>query len=131
MALFVAWQWVLIGSTSGTGSWAGMTVFFASLVVVPALAVADLWVLAPRWRGHWRAFGAGLLLPAAVGAIEAWMMFGGQRSLRPLGAVIESPYLPLVAIAFFAPLFAAVVHAVARRRRERAAGQSSSPVSLR
>lgn len=122
MALFVLWQFALIASTSGTGSWAGMTVFFSSLVTVPALIVLDLWVLAVRWRSHFRALFAGFALPAAFGALEALVMHGSGRTLAPLESALENPFAPLVAIAFAIPLVAAVTMAVARRRRERLTG---------
>jgi hypothetical protein len=120
LALFVLWQFALIASTRGTGSWAGMMVFFSSLVTVPALAVLNLWVLAVRWRGHFRAFFAGLALPAAFGALEAFVMFGSGRTLKPLESALDSPLAPLVAIVFAVPLVAAVTMAIGRRRRERA-----------
>lgn len=121
MALFVLWQFALIASTSGTGSWAGMTVFFSSLITVPALIVLDLWVLAVRWRGHFGAFFAGLALPAAFGALEALVMYGSRRTLAPLESALESPLAPFVGIAFAVPLIVAVTLAIGRRRREHAA----------
>lgn len=123
MVLFVLWQFALIASTRGTGSWGGMTVFFSSLVTVPALIVLDLWVLAVRWRGHFRAFFAGLALPAAFGALEALVMFGSRRTLAPLESALDSPFAPFVAIAFAVPLIAAVTMALGRRRRERHASR--------
>lgn len=123
MVLFVLWQWVLIASTSGTGSWAGMTVFFTSLVTVPALLVLDSWVLAVRWRGHFRAFFAGLALPAIVGAAEFYLMHGGSRRGSLGDAVLASPLAPLVLIALAVPLIAATTLAIGRRRRERRAGR--------
>jgi hypothetical protein len=123
MGVFVLWQWVLIASTSGTGSWAGMTVFFTSIVTVPALAVLDLWVLAVRWRGHFRAFFAGLALPAAFGALEALVMYGSGRTLAPLESALQSPLAPFIAIAFAVPLIAAVTMAIGRGRRERRASE--------
>ena len=121
MALFILWQWMLIASTSGTGSWAGMMVAFSSLVTVPALTVLDLWVLAVRWRGHFRAFFAGLALPAAFGALEALVMYGSGRTLAPLESALESPLAPFAAIAFAVPLVVAVTAAAGRWRRERRA----------
>jgi len=66
---------VLIESTRGTGSFGGMTVFFLSLFIVPALLVINLWVLLVRWQGHFRAFLAGLALPFAVGATELLLLY--------------------------------------------------------
>ena len=126
MVVVVLWQFALIASTSGTGSWAGMVVFFSSLVTVPALAVLDLWVLAVRWRGHFRAFFAGLALPAVFGALEAFVMYGSRRTLAPLDSALQSPLAPFVAIAFAVPLIAAVTMAVGRRRRERRASELPS-----
>ena len=125
LVVFVIWQFVLIASTSGTGSWAGMTIFFSSLVTVPVLAVLNLWVLVPRWRGHFRAFVAGLGLPAAFGALELLMLHGPTKQKDLLGAAIDSPLAPLVAILFCVPLIAAVVHAILRRRA--GARPSSAP----
>lgn len=116
LVLFVGWQYLLIASTSGTGSWAGMTLFFASLAVVPALLVLDLWVLGVRWRGHFRCFFAGLALPALVGAFEGWLMYGPTAQHRSLDRLLDTPYAPLAAIALCVPLIAAIVHALRRRR---------------
>jgi len=118
LALFLLWQFALIESTRGTGSWAGMLVFFGSLVLVPALLVLDLWVLAVPWRGHFRAFFAGLALPAVVGAIEGWAMFASGSPQQALNRLIEHPLAPLIPILMGAPLIAAVTHLVMRKKKQ-------------
>jgi hypothetical protein len=75
LALLILWQVVLIESTRGTGSFGGMTIFFLSLVLVPAVLVLNLWVLLVRWQSHFRAFFAGLALPAVVGMAEALLLY--------------------------------------------------------
>jgi hypothetical protein len=75
VALFILLQVVLIESTRGTGSFGGMMIFFWSLALVPAVVVLNLWVLFVRWQGHFRAFFAGLALPAAVGVAEALFLY--------------------------------------------------------
>ena len=132
MALFVLWQGLLISFTTGHGSWAGMTVFFSSLVTVPALAVLDLWVLAVRWRAHFPVFVAGLALPAAFGALEALVMFRSGRTIAPLESAFEKPLAPFVAIAFLVPLISAVAVVIGRwwrgrRSRARGSGPSWTP----
>lgn len=122
--LFVGWQYLLIASTSGSGSWAGMTVFFASLAIVPALLVLNLWVLGVRWRGHFRCFFAGLALPAVVGAFEAWLMFGKHTVAtgRAFDRFLESPWAILALLALCVPLIAVIVHQLVRRRPSRSGG---------
>ncbi|HUN68944.1 MAG TPA: hypothetical protein VMU46_09105 [Burkholderiales bacterium] len=117
LALFLLWQFALIESTRGTGSWAGMLIFFGSLILVPALVVLDLWVLAVPWRGHFRAFFAGLALPAVVGAIEAWAMFASGSPQQALERLAVHPLAPLVPILMCAPLIAAVTHLVMRKKK--------------
>ena len=117
MVPFVLWQFALMESTRGTGSWAGMLVFFGSLFLVPALLVLNLWVLAVPWRGHFRAFFAGLALPALVGALEAWAMMGSGSAQQALNRLIDHPLAPLVPILMCAPLIAAITHLVMRRKK--------------
>lgn len=127
VAFFVGWQYILIASTSGTGSWAGMTVFFASLFVVPALLVLDMWVVLVRWRGHFRCFFAGLALPAVVGAFEAWLMFGKKTAAsgRAFDQFVQSPWAVLAVLSLCLPLVAAIVHSLYRRSGSRQTKQES------
>jgi hypothetical protein len=125
VVVFVGWQYLLIASTSGTGSWAGMTIFFASLAVVPGLLVLDLWVLGVRWRGHFRAFFAGLALPAVVGAFETWLLYGPKSQHRSLNSFLETPYAPLAAIALCVPLIVVLVRQLVRCWPSRAGGGAS------
>lgn len=117
VALFILWQLVLAETTRGTGSFAGMVLFFASLFVVPALLVLNLWVVLIRWRGHFAAFFAGLAIPAAAGALELVIMYGSKGQHRTLQHVIDSPLLPLAAIPFFLPLIATLVHRAVQSRK--------------
>lgn len=121
MAVFVLWQWALVGWTGSKGGFGGMVLFFASLAIVPALAVLELWVLAVRWRGHFRAFFGGLALPAVVGAAEVVVVNAGSRPQSFVHDVAQSAYLPLFLIALATPLIVAVTMAIARWRRERRA----------
>jgi hypothetical protein len=74
--VFVAYQLILIGSTSGTGSWDGMGVFFGSVFIVPGLLVANCWVIPIHWEQKGSAFLAGLMTPAVIGAIEFFWLYG-------------------------------------------------------
>jgi hypothetical protein len=118
LALFLLWQFLLIASQTGHGSWMGMTVFFGTLFLVPPLLVLDLWVLAVPWRGHFRAFVAGLALPAVVGALEGWVMFSSRTPYQALDRLIEHPLAPVVLILMCVPLIAAVTHLVMRKKKQ-------------
>jgi hypothetical protein len=78
--------------------------------------------LDPRHRqlGRQREPGEKGAEVAAFGALEAFVMFGSGRTLKPLESALDSPLAPLVAIVFAVPLVAAVTMAIGRRRRERA-----------
>jgi hypothetical protein len=117
---FIAWQLGLVASTSGSGSWDGMTVFFASLVLVPALLVAGCWVLPWAWSSLVRLVLAGLSLPGIVAMLEyAWLHRGGYRLGRLIDTALHSghPALGLFVVALYAPLVVAIVHAVRSRAR--------------
>lgn len=119
LLLFLLWQWALMASTSGTGSWAGMGLFFFSLLAVPALPVLNLWVLAVPWRGHFRAFFGGLALPALIGAAEFLLLHGRDWQKKLIGAAISGPYAPLTLIALCTPLIAVLVYWAMRARARR------------
>ncbi len=126
-AAFAVGQAALVGSTSGTGSWAGMSVFFAALFAVPALAVANCWVLPVCWRRRMTLILAGLALPVLLFAIEyqwyAWLQHGAfTKPLQWLLAEREFPadFVPVLAIVFYAPLLATAAAAIGRRMRSRA-----------
>jgi len=116
VALFVGWQFLLIETTRGSGSWAGMMVFYVSLALVPALLVLNLWVLGVRWRGHFRVLFAGLALPVFVGLLELLALHGSTSQQRALDRFVDHPLAPLLPILLCAPLIAAIVHAILRRR---------------
>lgn len=119
MIVFVACQMLLIGSTSGTGSWEGMTIFFGSLFMVPGLFVANCWVLPLRWSQRSSVFLAGLLLPAAMGLVEYLFLYGPRTLRGSFHAAFVSPFLWLwgAVILFFLPLLASVAYAINRRKK--------------
>jgi hypothetical protein len=41
LIVFVAYQFVLIGSQDGTGSWDGMVIFFGTLFIAPGLLLLN------------------------------------------------------------------------------------------
>jgi hypothetical protein len=117
---FIAWQLGLIASTSGSGSWDGMTVFFASLVLVPALLVAGCWVLPWAWSSVIHLVFAGLSLPGIVAVLEyAWLHRGGYRLGQAIDTALHTghPALALFVLALYAPLIVAIVHGLRSRRR--------------
>lgn len=118
-ALFVAWQFLLLGYIGGLGGFGGMVAMFAAFFIVPAVAVLDLWVLAPRWRRPLQAFAAGLALPAAAGLAQGVLFDGMARQSRWVEAFAAHPLAILALAPFVLPLPAAIVFAARRRRRER------------
>jgi hypothetical protein len=89
----------------------------------PVAAPAPISVLARLGNG----VALPLALPAAFGALEAFVMVGSGRTLKPLESALDSPLAPPAAIAFAVPLVAAVTMAIGRRRRERATRPRPAP----
>lgn len=104
--LFVFYQLVLIGSKDGSGSWDGMSIFFGSLFIVPALLIANCWVLFIAWTRKFSLILAGILLPTVIGAMEFFWMHGPSRIHSAINAAFVAPFawLWLLAILLFAPL---------------------------
>lgn len=119
LALYAAWQFLLAAYIGGLGGFGGMLVVIASFAAVPAAAVLNLWVLAPRWRSPWRAFLAGLALPLVAGAAQLLVFQGMVRHSRLLEQAAAQPAAWLLLASFALPLLAAVLFALLRRRRER------------
>ncbi|MGQ0510522.1 MAG: hypothetical protein ACT4P9_07890 [Betaproteobacteria bacterium] len=119
LALLVAWQFLLAAYIGGLGGFGGMLAVIASFVVVPAAAVLNLWVLAPRWLSPWGAFCAGLALPVVAGVAELLVFQGMVRNSRWVEQAAGQPAVVLLLASFALPLVASIVFALLRRRRER------------
>jgi hypothetical protein len=117
VVFFVGYQLALIGSTSGTGSWDGMSLFFGSLVIVPGLLVVNCWVLPLRWKRKFTLFFAGMMLPAAIGLVEYLWLQGPTKARAAINGAFVAPciWIWLFGVAFFVPLIVSVTHAVIRR----------------
>ena len=115
LAMFVVWQFLLLPYIGSLGGFGGMVAFLAAFAIVPAVAVLNLWVLAFRWRGHFRTFLAGLALPFVVGVAQAVLFHGMARGSRWVEAVVRHPLAYLFLAALVAPLVVAVVVVLRRR----------------
>lgn len=115
--IFVAYQYILINSTSGSGSWDGMTIFFGSLFIVPGLLVANCWVTPIQWRRKSSIFVAGLMIPAVIGAISFLWLYGPDKIRWAIKSIKAAPPLEvwLFILLFFAPLLISVIYAIRRR----------------
>jgi hypothetical protein len=117
--VFVAYQMLLIGSTSGTGSWDGMTIFYGSIFIVPGLFVANCWVLPLQWPHRSSIFLASLSLPAVIGLVEYAFLYGGPNIRRMIHAAFVAAFIWVwvCIILLFMPLLASVAYAVSLGRK--------------
>ena len=117
VVVFIAFQLALMSLENGNGSWDGINILFVSLFAVPGLLLLNLWVVPVRWTAALRALGAGLLLPAALGALElSWQ--SDDRGWNPaMEDFLGPPYVAatLCAVAALAPLVISLVVALRRR----------------
>lgn len=118
LAAFIAYQFLLIESTSGTGSWHGMSIFFSSLFSVPVLLAANCWVIAFRWGGKLGAFLAGMALPLVV-MVPEYMYLDGRYHQAIHNAVSGGHRVVWLFVFLpFLPLLVAILHAICRRRAD-------------
>lgn len=115
--VFVAYQLTLIGSTSGTGSWDGMTIFFGTLFIVPGLLVANCWVIPIQWSRRGTIFFAGLMVPAVIGVIEFLWLYGSDKIRWAIKSAMSAPSFGtwLFIFLLFTPLFISIIYAVRSR----------------
>jgi hypothetical protein len=120
VATFVGYQAALIGSTSGTGSWDGMGIFFGSIVIVPGLLVLNCWVIPVRWVKKRSVFLAGAMLPAVIGFVEYFWLHGPYKIRGAINAVFVAPgtWIWFFIIMLFTPLIVSLTYALARRRKQ-------------
>lgn len=104
--LFIVYQIVLIGSMNSTGGWEGMGIAFGSLVIVPALLIANCWVLFVAWMRRTAVMLAGIALPAVIGTAEYFLLHGPSWIRWAINAAFVAPFtwLWLFAMRLFAPL---------------------------
>ncbi len=128
VATFVAYQTALIGSTSGTGSWDGMGIFFGSIVIVPGLLVLNCWVIPVRWVQKRSVFLAGAMLPAAIGLVEYLWLHGPYKIRGAINAAFVAPgtWIWFFIIMLFAPLIVSLAYALARRRKHQLLSEKNS-----
>jgi hypothetical protein len=114
LTVFLAYQYALIESTSGTGSWDGMSIFFGSLIIVPALLAANGWVIAIRWRRRFWVSVAGMVLPLLVAVPEYLYLYGPHK--RAIHNAFHGGHVAVWLFVFllFLPLFVVIVRAVHR-----------------
>jgi hypothetical protein len=128
VATFVAYQLALIGSTSGTGSWDGMTIFFGSIVIVPGLLVLNCWVIPVRWVQKRLVFLAGAMLPAVIGFVEYFWLHGPYKIRGAINAAFVAPgtWIWFFIIMLFAPLIVSLAYALTRRRKHQFLSKKNS-----
>lgn len=119
--VFIGYQFALIGSTSGTGSWDGMSLFFGSLFLVPGLVLLNGWVVPLRWKRGLAPFLAGLILPAIIGLTEYGWLYGPSPIRAAVNAAFVAPFVWVWAFLCLlcAPLGAVILRAVWHRLRRR------------
>lgn len=117
LVVFIAYQFALIGSQSGTGSWDGMTLFFGSLFITPGLLIANGWVIPVQWDSRIAVLLAGLGLPAVVGAVEFCWLYGPYKIRWAINSTMQAPFpwIWLFTALLFVPLLISIVYAVRRR----------------
>ena len=114
---FIAIQFILIESTSGTGRWDGMGIFFGSIFIIPGLLIANFWVVPIQWGRRSALLFSGLAIPAAIGAVEYLWLWGPSRIRWAINSTIVEPFLWiwLFALLMFMPLLISIVFAVRNR----------------
>jgi len=115
---FIGYQVALVGSSSGHGNWEGMGVAYGSIVIVPGLFVINIWIFPLQWQRRFTVFLAGLALPAVIGLVEYFWIYGtGTR--RAINAAFVAPFLWIwmfVAL-LFAPLIVSVINFARKKAR--------------
>jgi hypothetical protein len=119
VVFFVACQILLILSLDSGGGWDGIGLAFGSLVIVPALLIANCWVLFIVWRRRSTVILAGTMLPAGIGAMEFLLVHGPFRIRWAVNAAFVAPFtwLWLFAALVFAPLAFFMLRPVRGRQR--------------
>jgi hypothetical protein len=117
LVVFIVYQFILIGSQSGTGSWDGMSLFFGSIFIVPGLLLANCWVIPTRWGGRMAVLLAGLGLPTVVGVVEFFWLYGPDKIRWAINSIMVAPFpwIWLFIVLLFMPLLISIVYAARRR----------------
>lgn len=120
LGVFLLYQFWLMGTRDGTGSWDGMNIFFWSLGLIPGLAIANIWVFPLTWRKRSHLFCAALALPAIVAFWEFGFIFLRNKHtfIRNLyGSLLgDTPVVVFEISLLFAPLVVSLYFAAIRRR---------------
>jgi hypothetical protein len=118
-ALFIFGQWLLIYGTNGTGRWEGMTIFFGSLVLVPLLLAANVWVVLTRFTNICKVLAASLALPLTVVFVEYIWLYGPTKYKKLVDFILnDGTLLWTSGIVILLPLIVtSVVRVVKRFRR--------------
>lgn len=119
--VFVIYQIVLLVSLDSGGGWDGMAIAFGSLVIVPALLIANCWTLFLPWQRKSTLFFAGTALPALVGVMELLMVHGPYGIRWAINAAFVAPFvwLWLFAIIIFTPFGYLTWRAIMRSNQAR------------
>lgn len=114
VTVFIGHQFALIESTSGTGSWDGMSLFFGSLVIVPGLVLLNGWVIPLQWKRRLTVLLAGLLLPASIGLTEYVWLYGPSPMRAAINAAFVAPFIWVWAFTLLlcVPLVTVILRAV-------------------
>jgi hypothetical protein len=121
IAVFLAFQFALIESTRGDGTFTGMLLFFGLAWILPAMVVMNCWVIPLRWRRKRSVFLAGLLLPCVIGAVEALFAHPPSMMKKINGELyLGSPFqVKLYICLLFVQLAVSIVYALRRRGKNR------------
>lgn len=114
---FLAYQFTLIETTRGDGSWAGITLFFGLAWIMPGLLLMNCWVIPLRWQQKRSVFFSGLILPFVIGIAELIWLHGSSEMAIAIQTVLfgSSIRIRLFILLLFAPLVASIAHAAMRR----------------
>jgi hypothetical protein len=89
-----------------------MSIFFGSIFIIPGLLIANCWVVPIQWGKRSAVYFSGLAIPAEIGAIEYFWLFGPDKIRWAINSVNVAPF-PWIWL--FVPLLISIIYAVRRR----------------
>ncbi|HTT08530.1 MAG TPA: hypothetical protein VMH34_07050 [Gammaproteobacteria bacterium] len=118
--VFIGYQFALIKSLDGTGSWDGMSLAFGSLFIVPGLYVTNLWVVMNQWARKSEAFIAGMMIPSVIALVEyLWVGDYSYKARTAINHAFIAPFLWIWLFVFmlFTPLIVSIIRAIINGKR--------------
>jgi hypothetical protein len=120
LAAFLGFQYELIESTRGDGTFAGMGLAFGLFWIVPALLVMNGWVVPIAWQSRLTVFIAGTMLPSAIGVAE-FLLVHPQQFMRNINGRLYqfTPFqFKLFVVLLFVPMVVSLIYAAMRKWRK-------------